>query len=326
MAAAAAPTSAPRKVRPEAFVFDYDTVMALKFTNLARLAEKKRLLEDAERAVSLRIKTRLPEETKVLLAPFKNVRDLFIGDTSSKQLPLLPNPQNLRCLEIFNATFDDVENVTNCLNLETLLLTCVSFQQRPQQPNFKAYCQPFTLLHQLKTFRCINTLRVDGEEPEHTGILTRILQNNHKLERVQLKGRITDDLLALLADLPLRRLTLGSSHINDARLALLPCRTLDTLNLYANQLVTIEALRGSNVRELNLGNNPTLDASMADVICSMPKLEVLCLDNCNLQDQQVAPLLGLAEQLTSLQLHHNPDVSDDMRQRLREAFSDKVEL
>ena len=61
LAAAAAPTSAPRKVRPEAFVIDYDIVMALKFTNLARLAEKKRLLEDAERAVSLRIKTRLPE-------------------------------------------------------------------------------------------------------------------------------------------------------------------------------------------------------------------------------------------------------------------------
>ena len=215
--------------------------------------------------------------------------------------------------------------MTNFRNLEALQLTNVAFQQSPQQPNFKAYCQPFTLLHQLKTFRCINTLRLDGEEPEHTGILTRILQNNHKLERVQLKGRITDEFLALLADLPLRRLTLNNSHINDAKLTLLPCRTLDRLDLYANQLVTIEALRGSNARELNLVNNTTIGASMADVICSMPKLEVLCLDSCNLQDQHVKPLLGLAEQLTSLKLHHNPNISDDMRQRLRESLSDKVE-
>lgn len=52
LAAAAAPTSAPRKVRPEAFVLDYDIVMALKFTNLARLAEKKSFLEDAERGIT----------------------------------------------------------------------------------------------------------------------------------------------------------------------------------------------------------------------------------------------------------------------------------
>ena len=84
LAAAAAPTSAPRKVRPEAFVFSCDLLMALKIKNLEGLAEKKR--EDAERAVSLHIKTRLPEETTGLLAPFQNVCYLFIGDTSSKQL------------------------------------------------------------------------------------------------------------------------------------------------------------------------------------------------------------------------------------------------
>ena len=42
--AATAPTSAPRKVRPEAFVFNYDLLMALKFKNLARISRKEKIV------------------------------------------------------------------------------------------------------------------------------------------------------------------------------------------------------------------------------------------------------------------------------------------
>lgn len=52
LAAAAEPTSAPRKVCPEACVLDYDLLMALKFTNFARLTEKKSFLEGAERGIT----------------------------------------------------------------------------------------------------------------------------------------------------------------------------------------------------------------------------------------------------------------------------------
>ena len=56
----------------------------------------------------------------------------------------------------------------------------------------------------------------------------------------------------------------------------------------------------------------------------MHRLEELFLDQCDLVDIHVEPLVSLASQLKLLNLVGNARLSQDIRQQLSEAFGEKV--
>ncbi|MGB0919633.1 MAG: hypothetical protein ACPGUZ_03890 [Holosporaceae bacterium] len=78
------------------------------------------------------------------------------------------------------------------------------------------------------------------------------------------------------------------------------------------------------MRVLDLSHNTHLDLSLSLVIATMPYLEELFLDQCDLVDEHVEPLLNLASQLKLLNLVGNARLSQDIRQQLSEAFGEKV--
>ena len=129
----------------------------------------------------------------------------------------------------------------------------------------------------------------------------------------------------VLQPLPLRTLFLKNTSIDDASLPFLPLQQLEVLRLLHNdKLHTLTALQNAPVRVLDLSHNTHLDLSLPLVIATMPRLEELFLDQCDLVDAHVEPLLSLASQLKLLNLAGNARLSQYVRQQLSEAFGEKV--
>lgn len=331
LAAAAPPVAmaAPHKVVAEPFVLDKKTLQTLQSGDDI---DKQVLLAKAAQAVSLHIDSCvLPENTKALLSPFAKVRELVMrnmgmGYISPKRLPQLPCKAKLETLGLCGMCFERADNLHMYPNVHTLKLNGFWFKEDPILPAVAARFEPLASLHNLRTFhrytRC--DLKLDDPQSAQVQIFIRVIQNNSNLEDFYYSGCLAPNLLDALTPVPLRKLTLRNARLDDVGLARLPIQWLDSLNLFNNVLISLAPLTGSPVRVLNLSCNRQLDDRLAHVVCTMPHLKKLSLMSCDLTDDQVKPLLALAEKLTFLNLADNRQLSAEMRAQLQETFGDAL--
>ncbi|MEH0001965.1 MAG: hypothetical protein V6Z78_00080 [Holosporaceae bacterium] len=324
--------AAPRKVvsRPEIFVLNAEACTIMQSTAPGQAEEKEDLLENAARAVGLRIMSplTLPDDTTALMAPFANVRSLSIEGATLGDLPLLPCPDKLESLMLSHSVFQTIQNITDYTNLHTLQIVNTSLSITDQGPSKTDRLAVLTQLHKLRTLNCWTLFTLDHRAPEERALLIRILDSNPEIEDFTCAGGVATDVVQALANLPLRRLLLMNGEIDNDKFALLPFGTLEELRLQGTHTLTnLELLQGSALRVFQLHNQANLDDTLPQVICSMPHLEELDLSYCRLTDEQAEPLLQLSQRLRHLNLDsHEPRLSDDMCQRLEAAFGDKVSL
>ena len=322
------PKAAPRKVisGPDPFVLNAETGNILQSTAPEDAEEKEALLEHAARAVELRVYGYLtrPHDVTQLMAPFANVRALSIATTTLNDLPLLPCPEKLESLRLL-ATFQTIQNITRYTKLHTLQIANMSHSFTVQDPNQTERLSVLTQLHNLRTLDCCAMLTLEGRVPEARALSSRILGNNPEMENFTCAGNLDTDVVQALGNLPLRRLLLMHSAIDDDKFALLPFDTLEELRLHGNTLTNLEPLRDSALRVLHLRCQENLGDTQ--VICSIQSLEELDLSHCRLTDAQAEPLLQLSQRLRLLTLDsHAPRLSPKMCQRLKVAFGKKVSL
>lgn len=331
LAAAAPPVAmaAPHKVVAEPFVLDKETLQTLQSGDDI---DKQVLLAKAAQAVSLHIDSCvLPENTEGLLSSFAKVRELVMrnmgmGYISPKRLPQLPCGEKLETLIFHGMCFESIGNLHMYPNVHTLKLNGIWFKEGPTLPGVVSRFEPLASLNNLRTFHCDvpHTIELDDPQSEQVQIFIRMIQNNSDLEDFYYSGCLVPALLDALTPVPLRKLTLKNSRLDGAGLARLPIQWLDSLNLFNNALVSLEPLAESPVRVLNLSFNTTLGDAFSHVVCTMPNLEELSLVRCDLTDDQVEPLLALAEKLTFLNLADNRQLSAAMRAQLQEAFGNAL--
>ncbi|MGB1230023.1 MAG: hypothetical protein ACPG7U_02525 [Holosporaceae bacterium] len=323
--------AAPRKVvsRPEIFVLNAEACTIMQSTAPGQAKAKEDLLENAARAVGLRIMgpLTLPDDTTALMAPFANVRSLSIEDATLDDLLLLPCPDKLESLMLSHSVFQTIQTITHYTNLHTLQLANMSLRITDQHPNHTDRLAVLTQLHNLRTLNCWTLFTLDDQAPEERALLIRILDSNPEIEDFTCAGGVATDVVQALGNLPLRRLLLMNGEIDNDKLALLPFDTLEELRLQGTHTLTnLEPLQGSALRVFRLHNQANLDDTLPQVICSMPHLEELDLSCCRLTDAHVEPLLQLAPQLQKLTLVSHTKITETMRQRLQNAFGDKVSL
>ena len=188
-------------------------------------------------------------------------------------------------------------------------------------------CLEITHLKRLRTFYTWRFLTLDGSAPADEALFERILQDKPQINKVILFGRLSEAVVRSVATLPLKKLFLLHSEIGDAKLTLLSFDTLEELRLQGeHKLTDLTPLQGSRLHVLEVGPVMLFDDAAFEVICSMPDLEVLRLCNCRLTDAQAEPLFQLVQHLQELDLRGTQGFSNEMRQRLKEAFGDKVSL
>ena len=324
---AAAAISAPRKGSEQSFLLDRATLDILQSDDAQHADAKATLLKDPQKAVSLRLDNiELPLEVTQLLKPFVNVRTLDMHDITGSQLPYLPCPQKLERLSCLWSPFRGLKHLNAYPNIMILKL-----QGQLLQSN--AYTLPdqekrFITLLSLKTLHTLDyehALTLILQLPEHRQFLTTFIQNNPHLEHFHFAGPLTADMLKGQQPLPLRTLSLKNTSIEDAGLPFLSLQQLEVLRLLNNdKLHTLTALQNAPVRVLDLSHNTHLDLSLPLVIAIMPRLEELFLEQCDLVDAHVEPLLSLASQLKLLNRAGNARLSQYIRQQLSEAFGEKV--
>ena len=330
--AAAAPLvaiAAPHKVVAKPFVLDPQTLQTLQSGDDI---DKQVILAKAAQAVSLHIKNCvLPEDTEGLLSSFAKVRELVMhnmgmGYISPKRLPQMPCQEKLETLVLFGMCFESIGNLHMYPNVYTLKLNGFWFKDDPTLPVVAARFEPLALLNSLRTFHCSvpHTIALDDPQSAQVQIFIRVIENNSNLEDFYYSGCLAPNLLDALTVVPLRKLTLRNARLDDEGLARLPMQWLDSLNLFHNALVSLEPLAASPVRVLNLSFNKQLDDRFALVVCTMPNLQKLSLMSCDLTDDQIEPLLALAEKLTFLNLADNRQLSAEMRAQLQETFGDAL--
>ena len=324
---AAAAISVPRKVSTASFVLDRATLDILQSDDVQHADAQATLLKDTQKAVSLRLDNiELPPKATQLFKPFVNVRALEMRFVQADQLPCLPCPQKLERLSCLWSQFRGLKHLNAYPNI-----TILKLQSQLLQSN--AYILPdqekrFTTLLSLKKLHTLHyehALVLILQLPEHRQFLTTFIQNNLHLEHFHFAGALTADMFKVLQPLPLRTLSLKNTSIDDASLPFLPLQQLEVLRLLHNDnLHTLTALKNAPVRVLDLSHNTHLDLSLPSVIATMPCLEELFLDQCDLVDEHVEPLLILASQLKLLNLAGNARLSQDIRQQLSEAFGEKA--
>ncbi|MGB1230480.1 MAG: hypothetical protein ACPG7U_04890 [Holosporaceae bacterium] len=260
------------------------------------------------------------------MKPFVNVRALDILFVQADQLPLLPCPQKLERLSCLWSPFRGLKHLGAYPNITILKLQGQLLQSNDYTvPNQEKRFVTLLNLKKLHTLHYENALTLILQLPEHRQFLKTFIQNNPHLRHFYFAGRLTADMLKLLRPLPLRTLYLQHTTINDASLPFLPLQQLEVLRLLHNDnLHTLTALQNAPVRVLDLSHNTHLNASLPSVVAIMPRLEELFLDQCDLVDTHVEPLLSLASQLKHLNLVGNARVSQGLRQQLSKAFGEKV--
>lgn len=222
--------------------------------------------------------------------------------------------------------FESIDNLHMYPNVHTLKLNGFWFKESPTLPSVAARFEPLASLNNLRTFHCSASWALELDDPQsaQVQIFIRMIQNNSDLEDFYYSGCLAPNLLDALTVVPLRKLTLRNARLDDVGLARLPIQWLDSLNLFDNALVSLEPLTASPVRVLNLSSNTQLDDAFAHVVCTMPRLQELSLMSCDLTDDQIEPLLALAEKLTFLKLADNRQLSAARRAQLQETFGDAL--
>ncbi|MGB0919473.1 MAG: hypothetical protein ACPGUZ_03035 [Holosporaceae bacterium] len=339
MAAAASPSTsqattpavakaAPRKVvsRPDPFLLEASALKTLQSAYGCHKETQKALLENAARAVELKISVPLtwPDDATQLMAPFANVRSLSIEGLSLDDLPLLPCPEKLESLVLTHGALQTLQSITHYTNLHTLQVDGTSLSVTDQNPD--QTLAVLTQLQKLRTLNCGTLFTLDHRAPEERALLIRILDSNPHIEDFTCAGGVATDVVQALANLPLRRLLLMNGEIDNDKFALFPFETLEELRLHGtHNLANLEPLRDSVLCVLHLHCQENLGDTQ--VICSMQNLEELDLSHCRLTDEQAEPLLQLAQRLRQLNLDSShPRLSPEMCQRLKTAFGDKVSL
>ena len=333
----------PRKVvmsRPDPFVLEASALKTLQSAYGCHKETQKALLENAARAVKLKISGPFtwPDDATQLMAPFSNVRSLSIEGLSLDDLPLLPCPEKLESLRIRESFFQTIQSITHYTNLHTLQIFDASLNVTEQDPNRTERLAVLTQLHNLRTLDCCDLFTSNRSAPENRALLVQILDNNPGIEKFACVGSLDTEVVRALANLPCRRLEVLCGDIDDEKFALLPFGTLEELRLHGrDHLTSLEPLRNSALRVLGLYNEENLGDTQ--VICSMPNLAELVLNHCRLTDEQAEPLLQLSQKLRQLNLDSRhprllPEMcqrleeglSPEMCQRLEEAFGDKVSI
>ncbi|MGB0919214.1 MAG: hypothetical protein ACPGUZ_01670 [Holosporaceae bacterium] len=312
--------AAPRKVvilPPEPFTLDAKALAILQSKAPEHAEKKEDLLAHAVRAVELKIEgpLALPDDTTALMALFVNVKALRMGGAvTASTLPLLPCGDKLESLALGYQTI----HYDNPDSLE------ISWFTTPLK-TLEA-CFAIKHLKRLRTFESWDLLTLDGSAPAEQALFEHIVQNNPQLSKIILSGCLSEDAVRILATLPLSELDLIESEINDTQLALLPFDTLEELRLRGpNTLTHLTPLRKSRLRVFGLPENTCFNDAFFEVIDSMRNLAFLDLYDCILSDADVKPLLRFASQLQTLKLRKHR-ISNEMRQQLRDAFGDKVQI
>ena len=328
MQATPKPVAAAAHPSPESFTLMTWEIETVQSTDPKYAEQKRAMLKQFATTVALEIRGRLtlPDDTTDLMAPFRNVCSLSLTCITSKDLPLLPCPEQLESLNICNSVFETTSNIQHYSNLHTLQFRSMPLEFTDPGPRKTERLGGLTQLRTLRTLHCGSLFTLDGRAPAESALFIGILDNNPEIEELESCGAVAEDVVRKLAHVSLRRLSLSYSQLNDARFALLPFGTLAALSLSGlNTLTTLEPLRGSPLRVFDLANQENLGDMLPQVICSLPKLEALDLWNCRLTDAQAEPLLRLEPKLHKFGLHSSDfRMSLEMRQRLKEVFGDKL--
>ena len=322
------PVAAAAHPSPESFTLMTWGIETVQSTDPKYAKQKRAMLMQFATTVELEIRgsLTLPNDTTDLMAPFKNVCSLSLTCITSKDLPLLPCPEKLQSLVMQFSNFETISNIQHYTNLHTLKFHAMSFEVTDQGPSKTERLGVLTQLHKLRTLHCDTLLASTRRPPEEAALFIRILDNNPEIEEFQCNACLAEDVVRKLAHVSLRRLSLSYSQLDDARFALLPFGTLEEFSLDGlNTLTTLEPLRGSQLRVFDLANQENLGDTLAQIILSMQNLEELKLSDCRLTDAQAEPLLQLAPKLHKFTLQSsNFRMSPEMRQRLKDAFGDKL--
>ena len=323
--------AAPRKVvqRPEPFVLDKQSLKTLQSTAPGRAKDREMLVEHAAHTVDLKISSyAMPpnDTTRLMMAPFVNVRSLEMV-VEADDLPILPCPEKLESLSVHRSYFKTVSNIKHYPNLCTLVLDTFYIRQDVDScvHDKAAYLAMCGQLAHLRCFHCTESLALDGSCPAHTDLFARFVQNNPLINDLGLAGCLSEEVVGMLRALPLRALSLRDGQIDQKIMPLLCLETLEELRLRDMKDINLTSLWNAPLRVLSLEGNK-ISWDMTEVIRSMIKLEELDLRFCNLEDPVVSELLKMAPQLKTLNLKSNEKISVKMRQKLRDAFGDRVLL
>ena len=311
------------------FVLEHLVLAVMHSTAPGRAKNREMLLEHAARTFDLKISSYAmpPNDTiKLMMAPFVNVRSLEMV-VEADDLPILPCPEKLESLSVHRSYFKTVSNIKHYPNLRTLVLD--TFYIRQDVDSFvhdkAAYLAMCGQLAHLRCFHCTESLALDGSCPAHTDLFARFVQNNPLINDLGLAGCLSEEVVGILRALPLRALSLRDGQIDQKIMPLLCLDTLEELRLQDMEDINLTSLRNAPLRVLSLKGSK-VNGRIIEVTRSMTKLEELNLRFCNLEDPVVSELLKMAPQLKTLNLKSNEKISAEMRQKLRDAFGDRVLL
>ncbi|MGB0918977.1 MAG: hypothetical protein ACPGUZ_00420 [Holosporaceae bacterium] len=335
----AAAKSVPRKVvqRPEPFVLEKQSLKTLRSTAPEDAKAKEALLEHAARTFDLKLQNvTLRGDTTELMAPFVNVRSLelrFVTDECrvvADDLPMLPCPQKLESLFVGISIFKTVNNIKYYPNLRTLVLKEFKIQPPERGPSFAlpnqdAYFAMIAPLKNLHRFHCEQALLSGlNDKATHERSLMLFLENNPQINDLSLTGWVSPDILERLEALPLRTFSLRACTVYTGLQSLLSCKTLEEVTVRRiNDKTDLACLRDAPCRVLSL-KGYKLSVKSARVLCAMTELKELSLSFSALNDPVVSELLTLAPQLHTFHLESYQEISPEMRQKLRNAFGDRV--
>ena len=309
------------------FLLDFETLQALQSNNPKDKLAKQNVRKTAARSDSLHVKRlTLPDDHTDLLVPFVDVTQIFLCHAHSKQFPQLPCPKKLTHVILQHTSFESIEGLKTLASLHTLHLLGLADQKKDTRPDPKEFLAPLTALNGLHELCCFNTFTFNETRPEHTETMVQMIQNNQELQKFHCDGCPASEVLDALTSCSLSDLRLGHSNIDDEKLARLPLGQLEALDLYGNNLVTLDPLRYKTLRVLKLGFNAKLNDTFHQVLETLLNLAQLSLEACDLEDKQAEHLLPFASKLQHLNLDYNPKLSVAMREKLRQAFNKKVSL
>ncbi len=334
--------SLPRKVlmsRPEPFVLDSQYLRTLQSTEPKDADAKEKLLEHAARTFDLKLQNvTLRGDTTELMAPFVNVLSLELRFVTDKfrvvadDLPMLPCPQKLESLFVGISIFKTVNNIKYYPNLRTLVLKEFKIQPPEGGPDLAvlkrdAYFAMIAPLKNLHRFHCEQALLSDLHyNATHERSLMLFLENNPQINDLSLTGWVSPDILERLEALPLRTFSLRACTAYTGLQSLLSCKTLEEITVRRISHTTdLACLRDAPCRVLSLKGDK-LSVQSARVLCAMTELKELSLSFCSLNDPVVSELLTLAPQLHTFHLESYQEISSEMREKLRDAFGDRVRV
>lgn len=269
------------------------------------------------------------------MAPFIHVNTLWIKQMNATHLPNLPRKDHLIHLSASDLCLKSLSQLAGYPNFQKCILTRIVLDDNtnkadePQEPS--PFFAPLTTLCNLRELFLIQTLDLRGDHKAHEALFVTMMQNNTHLKKLVLSGHISDAVCVAIAQASLDELLLTDSQLDDRQLALLPLSTLKALILTYGHLKAIEPLRAAGLHTLGLSavglrDIPDFDTAFAEILCTMTNLKKLILYGDDLRDVHVEPLLALTSQLDSLALGGCPHLSAHVRQKLDEAFEDKIFL